>query len=148
MKFSSIHQYLEDLDKKIIQSLSVSADSPRIGIFWLHVKDGSVKIFHSIPITLEFGQDYGSFIVAAQEHYNTWESLKPHGIVPENSQYENLPRGRVAYDKETKEYVVYHGKWINSMSGIKSVIKSEFKLRSNTRWEPDLHYQKYKRWGF
>jgi hypothetical protein len=141
-------QYLNELDEKIKRAREVSADTPRIGIFWLYLKDGKIEIFYSEPITLEFGQDYGSFIVAPREHYNTWESLKRHKIIPENSNYEDLPRGRVAYNKYTNQYVVYHGDYIKSLSGIKSVIKSEFKLKSRIRWEPDLHYHKFKRWGF
>jgi len=127
---------------------NVIDDIPRIGIFWLCIKDGEIKIFHSEPITLEFGQDYGCFIVAPREHYNTWESLKPHGIIPKNSNYEDLPRGRVAYDKDKDQYVVYHGNYIKSSPDIKPAVKANFKLKNNTRWETDLHYNKFKRWGF
>lgn len=144
----SMNDFLNELDTKRIKSMSVSADTPRIGIFWLHAKDGKVKIFHSIVETIELGQDYGNFIISAKDHHSIWESLKPHGIVPKSSNYEDLPRGRVAYDKDSKEYVVYYGNWISSMSGIKTVIKSEFKLKSSTRWESDSHYVGFKRWGF
>ena len=119
-----------------------------MGIFWLCLKDGKVKVFHSIVETLEFGQDYGNFIVSAKEHYVIWDSLQRHGIVPKNSEYEDLPRGRVAYDKDAGQYVAYHGNYIKSSPDVKKVIKSEFKLKSSTRWEPDLHYHKFKRWGF
>jgi len=146
---SGIHQYLNELDEKIKKAREASADTPRIGIFWLYLKDGKIQILHSEPITLEFGQDYGSFIVAPREHFNTWESLKRHNIVPQNSNYEDLPRGRVAYSKDDNQYVVYHGSYIKSApTVIKAVIKSEFKLKSNTKWESDLHYHKFKRWGF
>jgi hypothetical protein len=141
-------QYLGEIDEKIKNIQEVSSDTPRIGIFWLHMKDGKIEIFYAEPIVLEFGQDYGTFIIAPREHYNTWEALKSHGFVPKNSNYEDLPRGRVAYDKDTEQYVVYHGNYTKSSSGIKPAIKSEFKLKSNTRWEPEFHYHKFKRWGF
>jgi hypothetical protein len=147
-KKKNISEYLDDLDKKIERVREASADIPRIGIFWLHLKESKIKIFYAEPITLEFGQDYGSFIVAPREHYNTWEALKSHGFAPKNSEYEDLPRGRVAYDKDTNQYVVFHGNYIKSSPDIKTVIKTEFKLKFNTRWEPDLHYHKFKRWGF
>jgi hypothetical protein len=143
---NSISRYLDKLDEKISCTREVCADTPRIGIFWLHFKDGQFKTFFSEPITLEFGEDYGAFIVAAQEHYNIWEALKKHGFAPRNSEYEDLPRGRVAYDKEALRYVVYTGKYLKA--NMKSAIISDFKLKANTRWETDLHYNQFKRWGF
>jgi hypothetical protein len=143
---NDFNRYMNDLDEKIIKAKEASADTPRIGIFWLCLKDGQFKVFFSEPITLEFGEDYGTFIVAAQEHYNMWEALKRHNFVPRNSEYEDLPRGRVAYDKEARQYVVYTGKYLKST--MKSTIISDFKLKSNTRWETDLHYNQFKRWGF
>ena len=146
---SSLSQYLDELDEKRQKVQEYSADTPRIGVFWLHVKDGKIQIFWSQPIFLDFGQEYGSFIVAPMEHYSVWESLKAHNAAPKNSNYEDLPRGRVAYDMDNNIYVVYHGNYIKSAAAvIKSAIKSEFKLKSNTRFEPDLHYHKFKRWGF
>jgi len=143
-----ISRYLDGIDKKVKEVREKdSPDTPKIGIFWLCIKNGKVAIFHSEPISLVFGEKYGSFIVAPREHYNTWESLKRHKIIPKNSNYEYLPRGRVAYDSDTEKFVVYHGKYIKSILGIKSVIKDDFKLKRNTRWEPDLHYHKFKRWG-
>jgi hypothetical protein len=143
-----ISRYLDEIDKKVKKVREKnSPDTPKIGIFWLCIKKGKVAIFHSEPISLEFGEKYGSFTVAPREHYNMWESLKRHKIIPKNSNYEYLPRGRVAYDNDTKQFVVYHGNYINSSPGIKSVIIEDFKLKRNTRWEPDLHYHKFKRWG-
>jgi len=149
----NVHDYLNNLDEKVKKAQEASADTPKIGIFWLHLKDGQIKIFWSDMLTLEFGEDYGDFIVAPREHSNAWENLKRHGIVPKNLNYEDLPRGRVAYDKKGSDgkgqYVVFIGDYIKASSTvIKNVIKSEFKLKANTRWVPDLHYNKPKRWGF
>jgi hypothetical protein len=52
---SDVHQYLEELDKKIEKLKETSADTPRIGIFWLHLKDGKIQIFFSDILTLDFG---------------------------------------------------------------------------------------------
>jgi len=146
---SSLHPYLNDLKEKVKKAQEASTDTPRIGIFWLHLKDGKIQTFFSIVEELEFGQEFGKFTISAKEHYVIWESLKNHGMVPKNSNYEDLPRGRIAYDKEVNQYVVYLGGYVKSSNNIiKSVIKSEFKLKSNTRWELDLHYNKFKRWGY
>jgi hypothetical protein len=145
---TDFERYMDELDEKVRRVREASADTPRIGIFWLHAKDGKIRVYFSYTEELEFGQEFGNFTVCKQDHYAFWENMKNHGLAPKNSNYEDLPRGRVAYDREKKEYVVFHGKYLSSSLGIKSVIKSEFKLQSNTRWEPDTHYHKFKRWGF
>jgi len=147
-EYKDITQYLNEIDEKVKKVSEEAPDTPKIGIFWLCIRDGKINIFFSETISLIFGQKYGSFIIASGGHYNIWESLKRHKIVPKNSNYEDLPRGRVAYDNDKSQFVVYHGNYIKSTSGIKSVIKEEFKLKRNTRWESDLHYHKFKRWGF
>jgi len=147
-EYKDIPQYLDELDEKVKKSGEEPSDTPKIGIFWLCIKDGKISIFFSERISLVFGEKYGSFIVAQIGHYNFWENLKRQKITPKNSNYEDLPRGRVAYNNTTGEYVVYHGNYINSKGGVKTVIKKEFNLKRNTRWEADLHYHKFKRWGY
>jgi len=147
--YSGISPYLDELDEKIKKSREEPYLSfPKIGIFWLCLKDSKIDIFFSETMSFLFGQKYGSFIVVKGGHYDTWESLKRHNFMPKNSNYEDLPRGRVSYDIDKEQYVVYHGNYINKASGIKTVIKKEFNLKRNTRWEMDLHYHKFKRWGF
>jgi hypothetical protein len=144
-----VSAYLDTLRAKVEAVRSAAADTPKIGIFWLHLKDGKVVVFDSYKYELEFGQDYGDFVIAKEEHYNYWNSLKQHGYAPKNSEYEDLPRGRVAYNRVTKKYVVFVGKWINAVPGIKNTITAEFKLKkSNTEWQQDWHYNEIKRWGF
>jgi len=144
---TGINQYLNGLDDKIKKSQQEAlADTPRIGIFWICLKDKKIQVFHSIIETLEFSQNYGDFIVSAKEHSVIWDSLARHNITPKNSEYTDLPRGRIAYNTITKKYVAFHGKWITSE--IKAIVKSEYKLKSNTQWEPDFHYHQFKRWGF
>jgi hypothetical protein len=147
---SSIHEYISSLVAKANQHKEklLSGVGPYIGIYWLHSKDGQIKIFHSIPEPKEFGQDYGDFIISSKEHYIIWNSLVLNGYAPKSSEYTDLPRGRIAFDKTTSEFVIFHGNWISSAPNIKSVITSEFKLKSNVRYEPDLHYHDHKRWGF
>ena len=143
---SGISGYLDELEQKV--AIARESVTPKIGIFWLHLKDGKMSIFQSIDEALVFGQDYGEFIVCVKDHYSIWEFFKKNGFAPKNSNYEDLPRGRVAYDKVNRQYVVFTGKWVSSHPDIKRVIKSEFGLKSNTRWEQDFHYHKFKRWGF
>ena len=138
----------ENLSIKIKKIRKIKDDVPKIGIFWLHVKNSQIEIFFSIPEDLEFGQDYGDFIVSVKEHYIIWESLKNKDKIPKKTSYTDLPRGRIAYNKISGHYIVFHGKYIKSSSDIKPVIKKEFNLKANTLWDSDLHYDKFKCWGF
>jgi hypothetical protein len=147
-KKTGISGYLDELEEKIRRDHENPEDNPKIGIFWLCIKDSKISIFLSVRLSLIFGQQYGFFIVSSYDHYSTWESFKRFNMMPKNSNYEDLPRGRISYNINNNQYVVYHGNYIKSSSGIKSVIKKEFDLKRNTRWEPDLHYHKFKRWGF
>jgi len=121
-------------------------NKPKIGIFWLYVNSGNIEIFYSRKKSVEYGQKYGSFIVDPDGHYNIWELIKENKIFPGNSNYEDLPRGRVAYNTETKQFFIYHGNYINSSNEIKSLIKTEFNLKNNVKWVPDLHYNNFKSW--
>jgi len=133
---------------KIKLQNSISVDLPKIGIFWLHLKDGKIEIFHSVPVALKNGITYGNFIIADQSHYDAWEILRKNQMVPEKSNYEDLPRGRIAYDTFRQKYIIYHGNYITALPKIKYVIKKNFNLKSNYLWETDLHYMKFARWGF
>ena len=143
----NVHEYLNELDSKIKKTREIKTVVPKIGIFWLHVKNSQIEIFFSIPEDLEFGEEYGDLIVSVKEHYTIWESLKNKDKIPKKSSYTDLPRGRIAYNKISGQYIVLHGKYINSSSKIKPVIKREFNLKTNTIWEPDLHYDQFKCWG-
>ena len=121
---------------------------PKIGIFWLHYKNSKVEIYYYDLIERDLGEKYNNFLIYPNGHYEIWETLKNYDLVPKSSNYEDLPRGRIAYDNLKNEYVIYCGNWIDSTPGIKTLIKSEFKLRNSFRWEKDYHYKKYKRWGY
>ena len=110
----SISTFLDELDAKIKKARTTARDDPRIGVFWLHLKEGKVRVFHSIPVILDFGHEYGDYIIAYHGHYDVWESLKRLGVVPKNKPYVTLPRGRVAFDKVKNKYVVFIGKWVTT----------------------------------
>jgi hypothetical protein len=105
--------------------------------------DGVFSIFHSIPYTIENGLNYGDFIIAHEAHYETWETLKKQNKVPKESEYDDIPRGRVLYNRVQKRYKVFTGKWITK--AIKLIISSEFKLpKTGVIWDTDEHYDSFK----
>jgi len=140
----------EEKEMKQVEKIVKAYDKlPKIGIFWLHYVDGNIYIFHSLKRIKKNGEKYGSFIIEPKGHYDIWEVMKSECVYfPINSNYDDLPRGRIAYDTIKKQYVIYHGDYIKSSRKIKSLIKTEFSLGINTRFEPDLHYNSFKCWGF
>jgi hypothetical protein len=116
--------------------------SPKIGIFWLQYKGSKFSLFYSISYPIESGMEYGDFLIAQEAHYQTWENLKVQNIVPEHSEYDDIPRGRVLYNKVLNCYKVFTGKWVIPV--IKSVIAEEFKLpKRGVIWDRDEHYNTY-----
>ena len=129
------------------QSLTGKTDTtPKIGIFWLHYQESNIAIFHKIAFPIEDGSEYGYFIVADNPHYETWENLKEKGILRQSSEYTDIPRGRVLYNRILKHYKVFTGKWITP--SIKKLILSEFNLpKKDVIWDLDNHYDDFKRLG-
>jgi hypothetical protein len=147
MKIVSIHTYLADLDKKIkkVRSSSSVAGTPNIGIFWVILKNGTFSIFDGSMYPIEFGMNYGQFIIAKEDHYQTWELFKRKSIIPEHLEYDDLPRGRILFDTELKKYKVLTGKWI--IPAIKSSIINAYHLPIDSIWDTDFHYNRYKQWS-
>jgi hypothetical protein len=131
--------------KKQPQSAFAKTDAlPQIGIFWLQYRDGEFSVFHKISYPVECGSEYGDFIVADNSHYETWEALKKDGVVPQNSEYVHIPRGRVLYNRVLKRYKVFTGKWVTP--AIKKAIADAFDLPNRgVIWDMDEHYNGFKR---
>jgi hypothetical protein len=119
-------------------------NEPKIGIFWLQYCDGEFSIYHKISYPVERGSNYGDFIVADEPHFETWEALKKDGVVPRHSEYIDLLRGRVLYNKVLKRCKVFTGKWV--IPPIKKVIADEFDLpKRGVIWDVDRHYNNFKK---
>jgi hypothetical protein len=127
-----------------MRSRDTASTIPMIGIYWLQCKGGLFSIFHSIPYTIEFGMEYGNFIIAKEAHYETWLFLQKRGAIPKNAEYDDIPRGRVLYNKVQKRYKVFTGRWVIPV--IKSVISANFRLpKRGVIWDTDEHYNTFKR---
>jgi len=78
---------------------------PEVGLFWI---DDSGEMFAE-GISLREAEDYGDFKIFEGSHYDLWGKAvlaKPNW---RNSEYEEIPRGRVVYRKDPKkpEFIVY-----------------------------------------
>lgn len=72
---------------------------PRVGIFWL-INDK--LLFDSAPI--KKAETHLPFKIHSGDHYSVWEALQQSGRAPAEIEYEELPRGRVMFDMETRRF--------------------------------------------
>jgi len=109
---------------------------PKVGIIYLV---GSKLWIDATPLT-EAGH-YGDSAIHERDHISYWSELVKSGKVP-NSEYEEFPRGRVAYDEKTSKYTLLADKCILSRKNIVRKILSRMSLPiSGTQTDTDLHYR-------
>lgn len=109
---------------------------------------GRVATFFYINDTIEddsteavVADDYGEYKTQTTAHIDLYDELVKYNRNLADYDYDYFPRGRVVYNKEKDEFVVYIDKCLDK-SDIKNEIISAFKLpRSNTRFDFDEHYQ-------
>ena len=82
---------------------TINAEGSRVGIFWMlaHRK----LIVDSVP--LSEAEPYGDSLTHPRSHIDLWKELKQAGIVDPDTEYEELPRGRVGYDTRAKRFFLF-----------------------------------------
>ncbi|GBQ72071.1 hypothetical protein [Acetobacter lovaniensis] len=118
--------------------------SPKIGIFWLIIENGESR-FLTDMISVEEGEEYGDSVTWSG-HYDFWEKIRTQkktllvSRVPLWSEYEEWPRGRVIFNKNHNQFVVYADRKILTDMG-KKEISLVFSLPSGqTVFRRDGHY--------
>jgi len=110
---------------------------PRVGIFW--AVDGK-PLIESAP--LPEAEPYGDHLTHPRGHAAVWEQYQRGGIVSQDMEYEEPPRGRVMYNTKTHRFTLLADKCILKDKGIVSKIISEMNLPSkNTDKGTDSHYR-------
>lgn len=75
----------------------------RIGIYWIH--DGRV-VGLSCPLdNAEAG--IPGLLDSLYTHVDAWSSVKAEGGLPLHLEYDELPRGRVMYQRDRGKWIVY-----------------------------------------
>lgn len=129
-----------DRQKRIVSAMNEGI--PEVGIFF--VLNG-VVMQSSLPYTE--GVVYDKFITGPADHYSFWEQAQKWNLHLQSLDYEEVPRGRVVYDSVSKTFVVYASKAFVNDPKLRSLILSEFSLRSAvTKFKSDEHYEKEASW--
>ena len=111
----------------------------KIGIFWVY----KGKVFGRARDVAE-GDEYVQGIIDSPDtHTDYWDTEDDYlGMFPElrSSEYMDVPRGRVLYDRNDRQSVVYMDKALFSPS-IKKLVQDFFCLGAEVVvWRTDFHY--------
>jgi hypothetical protein len=110
--------------------------SPKVGIIYLV---GGELLIDSTP--LDHAGQYGDFRIHELAHIDYWAVLVKSGKVP-NCEYEEFPRGRVAYYAKSGKFTLLADNCILSQEGIVSEILSELHIPAkDIEMGTDCHYR-------
>jgi hypothetical protein len=112
-----------------------SVSEPRLGIFWLVARK---VLLESAPLTE--CERYGDHLNYGGNHINAWELWKRIGAAPEQSEYEEFPRGRVIHNVRSGFTILADKCLLNDKHAI-GKIKRELHLPKKTILDRDPHYR-------
>ena len=112
--------------------------TPKVGIFWIYNNQIIGKTY-----SLSEAEEYGDFLSPILGHYEYWEEIQKQ--VPElyYEEYENIPRGRIVYNRINKKFVLLSSKKIIRSRSAIAAIKAFFSIPDNTKLikKSDFHYE-------
>jgi hypothetical protein len=100
-------------------------------------------LFDSTPV--HEAEDYAHFKIHPASHIDHWSKLQNAGTVPGDIEYENFPRGRVAFDQRSGQFSVCADKCILKNPRLVKKIMTALALPvDKTECDTDSHYRCYK----
>ena len=111
--------------------------APNVGIVFLV---GKTLLIDRTPVSE--GEIYGDFRIHERGHDMYWETLKKTGAVPPDTEYDDYPRGRVAYNTKTGKYSLLLDRCILKNKSVVNKIMSELNLPTKrTEMDTDSQYR-------
>ena len=127
------HKDIYDRD----QQRNKLAGTPAVGIVFLV---GDRLLIDHTPVSE--AETYGDFKIHARGHDTFWAVLKQAGVVPVESEYDDYPRGRVAYNRKTRKFLLFLDRCILKRKSVVKKFMSELHLPSkDTKTDTDDHYR-------
>ena len=110
----------------------------KVGIFWYYKNKVIGKTY-----SFSDAERYGDFISPVLGHYDYWEEIQKQLSELYYEEYENIPRGRVAYDLKKDCFVLLSSRKIISSKSAVKAIKVFFSIPENSRLikKCDFHYE-------
>jgi hypothetical protein len=129
-------EYPQDAKRKMQKRKDTKPTAPKVGIIYLV---GGKLLIDSTPLAQ--AGSYGNSAIHERDHISYWAELVQSGRVP-NSEYEEFPRGRVAFDTKSGKFRLLADKCILSRKGVVSKILSGMNLPpKDTETGTDSHYR-------
>ena len=107
-----------------------------IGVFW--IVDGKVDGFRE---PLESGEDYGDTVQPSCDHFTYWGEFVLRYPKLKLMEYDEIPRGRVVYDKRKSCFVILSSKEILKNRKLIRSICQFYGLGKNVELRWDGHYE-------
>ena len=112
------------------------AGEPQVGIFWL--VRGKL-VFDATPLSA--AEVHLHFRIHPGDHVRIWDKLRQEKTVPMEMEYEEPPRGRVAYDNIDQRFTLLADKCIIKEKVVVREIISKLNLPAGTATATDQHYR-------
>lgn len=109
---------------------------PQVGIFWLVAGE---LIFDVTP--LGKAERYGNHLTHSGSHIDVWKRLRQMGKVPQETEYEEYPRGRVNYEVATETSSLLADRCILEGKDLVTQIRKMMHLSKQTTIGTDSHYR-------
>ena len=108
-----------------------------IGIFWIYKSQ-----IYSKSIKTNSIKSINGFIDSDFSHYQVWDEISSQNKDFYLYEYEDIPRGRVIYDVENTQYIVYANSDIINSAESKALIINAFNLKADSvLFQYDEHYK-------
>lgn len=108
-----------------------------IGVFWIYKTQ-----IYSKPIKVDDVKSINGFIDSDFSHYQVWNEISLQNKDFYLYEYEDIPRGRVVYDVENTQYIVYSNEDIINSDKAKKSITEAFNLNTTkVVFKYDSHYK-------
>jgi len=109
---------------------------PHVGIFWLI--DERLVIDTT---ALSAAGKYGDFKIHEGDHVTHWAAMEKRGEVPRDTDYEELPRGRVTFNTRTQRFTLFADACILRKKDVVAKLMSAMHLPDDTALSTDEHYR-------
>ncbi len=109
-----------------------------VGIFWLY-NGGLIVHGTSLPAA----EKYGDCLTSPLSHIDYWTELQHNEKVSCDVEYEEPPRGRVVFDVNKQQFVVYADRCILMRHDVVRQILVQMSLPLNSINTTDAHYRCY-----
>lgn len=108
-----------------------------IGVFWIYKSKVYLK-----SVNVQDVKAIDGFIDSDFAHYHVWDEISSQNKDFYLYEYEDVPRGRIVYDVNNLQYIIYSNRDVINSDESKKAIIEAFKLEAyKVIFNYDAHYK-------